>query len=62
MANEDVRKALKESGAYYWQVADIYGLSDTNFSKLLRRELPKDKKVRIFKIVEELAAKNRKEG
>lgn len=62
MANDDLRKALKEADVFYWQVADVYGLSDTNFSKLLRKELPKNKKARIFKIVEELAAKNRKEG
>lgn len=55
MANEDLRKALKEADVYYWQVADVYGLSDTNFSKLLRKELPKDKKARILRIVEELA-------
>ena len=61
MANAEVRKTLKESGVFYWQVADAYGLSDTNFSKLLRKELSKEKKNRILKIIEDLATKNRKE-
>jgi len=53
-ANPDVRSAIKKAGLFQWQVADCFGLHDTNFSRLLRKELPPEKKERIFKIIEEL--------
>ncbi|KAF1084855.1 hypothetical protein SPSYN_02025 [Sporotomaculum syntrophicum] len=53
-ANQDIRGSVKKAGLYLWQVADKYGLVDSNFSRLLRKELPADKKERIFKIIDEL--------
>lgn len=53
-ANEDVRKAIEESGLKYYLVAKHYGLSDGNFTKLLRFELTQEKKNKIFKIIEDL--------
>jgi predicted XRE-type DNA-binding protein len=52
--NEDIRKAIEEANLKYWQVAKKYNLSDGNFARLLRFELSKDKKDKIFKIIEEL--------
>jgi hypothetical protein len=37
-------------------VADAYGLSDGNFSRLLRRELSTEKKEKIFKIIHDLSS------
>lgn len=53
-ANEDVRKAIEDSGLKYYLIAKHYGLSDGNFTKLLRFELSQDKKEKIFKIIEDL--------
>lgn len=53
MNNKDIRKAIVTSGLKYWQVADKYGLTDSNFSRLLRKELPKEKKEKVFKAIEE---------
>ncbi|MDG0059157.1 hypothetical protein [Priestia sp. P5] len=50
--NKDVRNAIKEAKLKQWQVADIYGLSEGNFSRMLRKELPKKKKEEIFTAIE----------
>lgn len=53
-SNKDIREKIETSGLKYWQVAAKYGLTDGNFSKLLRIELDNDKKRRICSIIDEL--------
>lgn len=53
-ANEDIRKAIEEANLKYYLVAKAYGLSDGNFTRLLRFELSPEKKEKIFKIIEKL--------
>lgn len=55
-ANEDIRNAISDSGIKHWQVAAAYGVSDGNFCRLLRQELPQSKKEIILKIINDLAA------
>jgi hypothetical protein len=57
-ANSDIRKAIHDAGLFYWQVSLEYGLNDGNFSRLLRKDLSKAQKEKIFKIIRDL--KNRK--
>lgn len=52
--NLEVREKIKCSGVKFWEVADRYGISDGNFSRKLRRELPEDEKQRIYKIINEI--------
>lgn len=58
MANQDIRKAIEKAHIKYWQVADKYGIADGNFSKKLRKELPKEEKEKIFKIISSLSKNN----
>lgn len=53
-SNEDIRTAIEFSDLKYWQVAEKYGITDGNFSKKLRRELPNEEKIKIMKIISEL--------
>lgn len=55
MNNKDIRAAAKEAGVFLWQIAEMYGISDGNFSRKLRRELPPEEKKRILGIIETLA-------
>lgn len=50
--NEDIRMAIKEAGLKQWQVADVYGLSEGNFSRLLRKELLPERKEEVFIAIE----------
>ena len=53
--NNRIREAAKKRGVFLWQVADRYGITDTNFSKKLRAELTEAETDKILKIIEELA-------
>jgi hypothetical protein len=52
--NKDLKWAMFEAGLKQWEVAKRYGLNEGNFSRLLREELPKEKKDRVLAIIDEL--------
>lgn len=54
MNNLDIRKAIEESDFKYWQVANKLGITDGNFSRLLRVELQVEDKQKILKVIEKL--------
>jgi len=56
--NIDIREKTKEAGVRLWQVAYEMGMCDSNFARLLRKELPEEKKRQIFAIIEELRREN----
>ena len=56
MSNLEIRKKAKDSGVMLWEIAEKYGLSDTNFSKKLRRELNEQERQKIFSIIETIAS------
>lgn len=49
--NRDIRRAAAFSGVCLWQIADSLGITDANFSRKLRRELPADEKEKIMQII-----------
>ena len=58
--NVDVRNLIEQAGVKYWEVAEALRITDGNFSRKLRKELPTKEKELITNIVWEL--KNKKEG
>lgn len=55
MCNKEIRTAAKNAGVRLWQVAAAYGISDGNFSRKLRQELPQEEKEKILAIIDRLA-------
>lgn len=55
--NLEIRNATKEAGLKLWQVADAYGMTESSFSRFLRKELPPDIQSAILEIIHHL--KNR---
>ena len=55
MYNKEIRNAAKSAGVRLWRLAAAYGISDGNFSRKLRKELPKEEKEKILAIIERLA-------
>lgn len=53
-ANNDIREAAKEAGVHLWQIAEMYGCNDGNFTRKLRFELDESEKEKIFQIIEVL--------
>lgn len=54
MNNLDIRKTIETSNFKYWQVANKLGMTDGNFSRMLRIELTKENKDRVLKAINEL--------
>lgn len=55
MHNKEIRDKAKNAGIRLWEVAAAYGLSDGNFSRKLRRELPEGEKEKVLAIIDRLA-------
>lgn len=56
MQNKDIREYAKSKKVNLWQVSEKLGYAhETRFSRVLRHELPTDKKEEIKKIIDELA-------
>lgn len=55
VANKEIRDAAKEAGICLWQVAEKLGVSDGNFSRKLRRELPAEDREKVLNIISELS-------
>lgn len=62
MTNDTIKEYAKLSGVKLWQIADELGMQDSNFSKMLRYPLPKEKEDQICAIIDKLAAKDSEEG
>lgn len=59
-ANKDIRKAAMEKGVFLWEIAQVIGCNDGNFSRKLRKELSDSDKARIMSAIDAIA-KNRSE-
>ena len=46
--NDRIRKALKEKGLYFWNLADILGVSEPTITRWMRHEMPEDKQDQII--------------
>lgn len=56
MKNKDIRNYAKMKGVNLWEVSERLGYAhETAFSRVLRHELPEDKKVEIMTIIDELS-------
>ena len=57
MANYGLRIYAAGKGVRLWQVADKFGITDSYFSKKMRKELSKQDAERFRKYVDEIAEK-----
>lgn len=55
MNNKDIRHTAAGSGVKLWQIADALGITDSSFSRKLRKELPQEEKEKIFSIIQKLS-------
>lgn len=54
LANQDVRNAVYTNGFKLWELAEMLGISDSSFSRQLRREFSPEKKQLIFRAIERM--------
>lgn len=62
MRNREIREAIAGAGLLYWQVAEQIGITDGNFSRLLRHELTGEKKLRVMAAIERAVVENKREA
>lgn len=55
MSGAEIRKQIIAAGLKIWQVAKAYGVSDTTFSKYLRRDFTADETAKVLGIINELS-------
>ena len=58
MNNVDIREMAEKSNVKLWRIADYLGITDGNFSRKLRKELPEAEKQKIITAIDELAREN----
>ena len=62
MNNVDLRTLMMQKSVRGWEVADALNIRDSNFSRLLRKELPEERKQEIRKIILSLAKERADNG
>lgn len=53
-SNNDIRAAAKTAGVHLWEIADAIGISDSCFSRKLRKEFSSTEKVKLLGVIENL--------
>lgn len=54
MRNIDLRLAISEARLRHYEVAQVLGVSDSAFSKMLREELTGEKRDQVLKAIQQL--------
>lgn len=62
VANADIRKALQVNGVKVWELADKFGIYDSNMTRKLRHEFSDSDKAKALKFIDEIAAAHAAEG
>jgi predicted XRE-type DNA-binding protein len=53
--NVEIRSAYMQAGIKQWKLAEALGISETHFSRKLRKELPQEEKEKILETIHRLA-------
>lgn len=54
-ANREIRTAMFEANVRQWQLADQLGKNETYVCRLLRKELPEERKREILDVIEKMS-------
>lgn len=54
--NADLRQAAKNAGVYFWQIADLWCVSEAYMTRFMRRTLTAEERTRFLNAVQVLAS------
>ena len=57
MLNQEIREQAKAKGVFLWQIADALEMTDSYFSKKLRKEFSEAERTRVLDIINSIAAR-----
>ncbi len=52
--NIDIRKAAKENGVFFWEIAEKLGVSEPTLNRYLRKEMPDSQKGKFRAAIEQI--------
>lgn len=55
MENMEIRREAARNGLKLWEVAEACGVTDSTFSRKLRRELPSEQRDHVLRVIANLA-------
>lgn len=58
MSGAEVKKRILAAGLKLWQVAYVFGVTDGNFSRKLRKDFSEEDTEKVLSIIERLKAEN----
>lgn len=58
MTGAEIKQSILAAGLKVWQVAYAYGVTDSNFSRKLRRDFSDKDTQKVMNIIEKLKAEN----
>lgn len=58
MTGAEIKQSILTAGLKIWQVAYAYGVTDSNFSRKLRRDFSDKDTQKVMDIIEKLKAEN----
>lgn len=59
MQNVEIRRTAAGAGVRLWQIAEAMGMTDSQFSRKLRREFSQEDKEKAFSVIRELSKEAR---
>lgn len=54
MTGKEVKKMIVDSGVKCWQIAEVWGLCDSNFSRRLRKPFSEEEVCKVKEIIRQL--------
>lgn len=54
--NADLRQAARAAGVYFWQIAQLWGMSEAYMTRLMRQDLTEEQRQQFLSAVEQLKA------
>lgn len=54
--NKLLRKKLRESGVYLWELAKALNISDATMTRRMREEFSSDELNKLFSVIDEISA------
>lgn len=54
MSGAEIKEEIQRAGLKLWQVANAYGVTDSHFSRLLRKDFTEEQTEKILSIINEL--------
>lgn len=54
--NADLRQFAKESGVFFWQIAQLWGVSEAYMTRFMRRTLTAEERTKFLHAVQEIAS------